>query len=83
MPSTETETAEQDSIESYPSGSQPKESLGVVDHGLDCDCGVTVSLCILPITGSDVACFGARSRTSRVFATVGVDVGIISGAIMV
>ena len=45
MPSAETETAEQDSIESYPSEGQPKEPL---DHGLDCDCGVTVSLCICP-----------------------------------
>jgi len=30
-------------------GRQPKEPLDVVDHGLDCDCGVTVSIRIFPL----------------------------------
>ena len=49
MPSAEIETAEQDSIQSFPSEGQPKEPLDVVDHGLDCDCGVTVSIRIFPL----------------------------------
>jgi len=48
MPLTETQTEEQDPIDSFPSEGQAKE---VLDHGLDCDCGVTVSLssCVLAL----------------------------------
>jgi hypothetical protein len=44
MPSTQTPTEEQDPIESFPREDQSKDVRDAVDHGLDCDCGVTVSL---------------------------------------
>jgi hypothetical protein len=44
VPSAQNQTEDLDPIDSFPPERQSKDVREVVDHGLDCACGVMVSL---------------------------------------